>query len=74
MYEYRRCEVKKIHKIAKDLEDAARRHNSKTLYWLVKKMRGNGQSGLLLVKNWNGTIISKGTEKKSFINMVVVKL
>ena len=30
-YELRRCEVEAIDKIAEDLEDAARRHNSKIL-------------------------------------------
>ena len=31
-YELRRCEVETIDKTAEDLEDAARRHNSKILY------------------------------------------
>ena len=31
-YELRRCEVEAMDKIAEDLEDAARRHNSKILY------------------------------------------
>jgi len=29
----RRCEVEAMDKIAEDLEDAARRHNSKIFYW-----------------------------------------
>ena len=32
-YKLRRCEVKVRDEIAEDLEDAARRHNSKMLYW-----------------------------------------
>jgi len=31
-YELRRCEVEAMDKIAEDLEDAARRHNSKIVY------------------------------------------
>ena len=38
-------------KIAKDLEDAARRHNSKILCWHVNKLRGSSQSGLVPVKD-----------------------
>ena len=45
-------------KIAEDLEDAARRHNSKILYWLVNKLRGSRQSGLVPVKDRNGATIS----------------
>ena len=41
-------------KIAEDLEDAARRHNSKMLYWHVNKFRGSSQSGLVPVKDRNG--------------------
>ena len=37
-YELRRCEVKAMDKIAEDLEDAARRHNSKILYWHVNSI------------------------------------
>ena len=36
-------------KIAEDLEDAAKRHNSKILYWHVNKL--SNQSGLVPVKN-----------------------
>ena len=43
-YELRRCGVEAIDKIVEDLEDAAKRHNSKILYWHVNKLRGNGQS------------------------------
>ena len=42
--ELRRCEVEAMDKIAKDLEDAARRHNSKILYWHVNKLRGSSPS------------------------------
>ena len=45
-------------KIAEDLEDSARLHNSKILYWYVNKLRGSSQSGLTPVKDWNGAIIS----------------
>ena len=31
-------------KIAEDLEDAARRHNSEILYWHVNKLRGSSKS------------------------------
>ena len=37
-YKLRRCEVEAMDKIAKDLENAARRHNSKILYWQVNKL------------------------------------
>ena len=45
-------------KIAEDLEDAARRHNSKILFWHVNKLRGSSQSGLVPVKDRNGATIS----------------
>ena len=45
-------------KIAEDLEDAARRHNSKILYLHVNKLRGSSQSGLAPVKDRNGATIS----------------
>jgi len=45
-YELRRCEVKAMDKIAEDLEDAARQHNSQILSWQVNKLRGSSQSGL----------------------------
>ena len=45
-------------KIAEDLEDAARRHNSKKLYWYVNKLKGSSQSGLVPVKVRNGATIS----------------
>ena len=43
-YEIRRCEMEAMDKIAEDLEDAARRHNSKILYRHVNKLRGSSQS------------------------------
>ena len=45
-------------KIAENLEDAARRHNSKLLYWHVNKLRRSGQSGVVSVKEWNGATIN----------------
>ena len=45
-------------KIAEDLEDAARRHNSKILYWHVNKLKGSSRSGLVPVKDRNGVTIS----------------
>ena len=57
-YELRRCEVEDTDKIAEDLEDAARRHNSKILYWHVNKLKGSSQSGLVPVKDRNGAKIS----------------
>ena len=44
--------------IAEDLEDAARRHNSKIIYWYVNKLRGSSQSRLVPVKDRNGATIS----------------
>ena len=46
-YEPRRCEVEAMDKIAEDLKDAARRHNSKVLYWYINKLRRSSQSGLI---------------------------
>ena len=57
-YELRRCEVEAMDKIPKDLEDAARRHNSKIFYWHVNKFRGSSQSRLVIVKYSNGAVIS----------------
>ena len=45
-------------KIAEDLKDEARRHNSKILYWHVNKLTGRSQSGLVPVKDRNGATIS----------------
>ena len=57
-YELRRCEVEAMDEIAEDLEDAARRHNSKILYWHVNKLKDSIQSILVPVKDRNGTTIS----------------
>ena len=57
-YELRRCEVEVMDKNAEDLEDAARRHNSKILCWNVNKLRGNSRSRLVLVKYRNGATIN----------------
>ena len=45
-------------KIAEDLEDATRLHNSKILYWHVNKLKGSNQSGLVPVKDRNEATIS----------------
>jgi hypothetical protein len=45
-------------KIAEDLEDQARQHNSKILYWHVNKLRWSSQSKLGRVKDRNGATIS----------------
>ena len=45
-------------KIAEDMEDAARRHNSKILYWHVTKLRGSSDYGLVTVKDGNRATIS----------------
>jgi hypothetical protein len=50
--------VEAMDKIADDLEDAARRHNSKILYWHVNKLRGSSQSRLGPVKDRNGATIT----------------
>ena len=44
--------------ISEDLEDAARRHNSKILYWYVNKLRGSSQSRLVSIKDRNGATTS----------------
>ena len=63
-YKLRRCEVEAKDKIAEDLEDAARRHNSKILYWHVNKLKGSSQSGLVPVKDRNGATISNKEKVK----------
>ena len=57
-YELRRCEVEAMDKIAKDLEDRARRYNSKIVYLHVNKSRGSSRSGLVPVKDRNRDTIS----------------
>ena len=52
-YELRICEVEATDKIAENLEDAARWHNSKILYWHVNKLRESSQSELVPVKDNN---------------------
>ena len=42
-------------KIAGDMEDEARRHNSKILYWHFNKLRGSSQSGLAQLKMGMGS-------------------
>ena len=63
-YELRRCEIEAMDKIAEDLENASRRHNSKILYWHVNKLRGSSQSRLGLVKDRNGAAISDKEKTK----------
>ena len=53
-YKLRRCEVEAMSKIAEDLKDAARRYNSKILYWHVNKLRGSSQSRIVPVKYRSG--------------------
>ena len=56
-------------KIVEDLEDAARRYNSKILYWYVNKLRGTSQSSLVPVKDRNGaTIIDKEGIKERWVD------
>ena len=75
-YELRRFEVEAMDKITEDLEDAARQHNSKMLYWNFKKVRGSSQSGLFEVKDRNRAKISdkdrvkdRWTEHRENVNM-----
>ena len=64
-YELWRCKFEAWDKIAKDLEDAARRHCNKIFYWYVDKLRGNSQSGLVLVKERSrGTLSDKERVKE----------
>ena len=51
-------------KIAEDLEDVARWHNSKILYWHVNKLGRNSQSVLVPVKDRNGATISDNERVK----------
>ena len=52
-YELRRFEVEAMDETAKYLEDTARRHNSKILFWDFNKLRGTSQFRLFPVKNRN---------------------
>ena len=45
-------------KIAEDLENGARRHNSKIFYWHANKLRGSSQSGLVFAKDMNGATVN----------------
>ena len=56
--ELRRREVEAMDKIAEDLEDTARRHNSRILYWHVNKLRRSSQFGLVPVKDRSEATIS----------------
>ena len=54
-------------KMAGDLEDAARRHNSRILYWHTNKLRGSRQSGFIPVEKRNSATISNiGRIKEKF--------
>ena len=67
-YELRRREVEAMNDIAEDLEDAARRHNSKILYYHINKLRECSQFGLIPLKDTNGAIISdKERVKKRWV-------
>ena len=69
-YELRRCEVETMVKMAEDLEDAGRRHNSKILYWHVNKIRGSSQSEPVPVKDRGGaTIIDKERVKEKWVEL-----
>jgi len=57
-YELRRCELEAMDKIAEDMEDAARRYNSKILSWHVNKLRISSQSTFVPVKDRIGVTIS----------------
>ena len=46
--------MKAIDGITEDLEDAARRHNSKILCWHANKLRGKHQFGLIPGKDKKG--------------------
>ena len=48
-YELNRYEMEVMDKIAEDLEDAARRNNSKILYWHVYKLRWSSSVVLKLI-------------------------
>ena len=51
--ELRRCEMETMDKIAEDLEDTARRYNSKICTG-INKLRGSDQSGLVPLKIGTG--------------------
>ena len=61
-YELGRCEVETMDKLAEDLEDAARQHNSKILSWQVNKLRSSSQSGLAPLKD--GIKLQENIKKK----------
>ena len=57
-YELSRREMEAIDRVIEDLEDVARQHNNRILYWHFNKLRGSSQSGLVPVKDRNGATIS----------------
>jgi len=58
IYELRRLQ-EAMDPIFEDPEDTPVRHNCKLLYWHVKKLRGNGQSGRVPVRDRKGAPIRK---------------
>ena len=56
--------MESLDKVVEGLEDIAIRHNSKIMYWHVKKLRGNGQFGIVTVKDRNAASISDGGSAK----------
>ena len=65
----RKSVAEAMDEIAENLEDAERRHN-KISYWYVKKLEGNSQSGLIPVKDRNRASISgKESVKDRWVTM-----
>ena len=54
-------------KIAKDLEDAARQHNSQIFSWQVNKLRGSSQSGLCKFCLLTSTVMTSFVTLESFL-------
>ena len=64
-------EVETIGIIVEDLDDAARQYNSKVLYYHVKKLRENNQSGFVLVKDMDrATLVINNKLKKDRQNIL----
>ena len=61
-------------KFVEDLEDAARRYNSKKFYWYVKKLRGTSQSSLVPVKDRNGATISDKEGVKERDGWIILRM
>ena len=54
----RKCEEEIINKIVEGLDEAARRHNKKKLYWYVNKMRNISQFGFFPAKDRNRVTVN----------------